>query len=203
MSKRIVGREEDLRHCRRLHEVKMSWNWHCHPFLSHDVLGLRSSRHDPEDPVADLERTSHVGPECIDLAGVFQPRDIRRHSRRRRVVPARLQQVGPVQSAGMNADAHLVSLRLHSRNLAHFQHLRTANSRDDDCVHGKCEASTGDLVLRPSTTPRSVTLKDHFNEPDRATRATSTRNLQKTWIEYHHWPASYSMIGPRQTSPSS
>ena len=112
---RIMGRDKRLGDRRGLHEVEVRRDRHRHPLVGHDILGLPSAGHDPEDAVARLERADHVRPERIDLAGIFQPRDIGRCTGRRGIMAPALHQVGPVQAAGPHPHAHLVASGLGCR----------------------------------------------------------------------------------------
>ena len=82
---------------------------HGHSLMRHQVLGLCSPGHDPEDTIANLERPAHVRPKRVDLARVLQTGNVRGDPRGRRVKPAGLQQVGSVHAAGSHAHANLVS----------------------------------------------------------------------------------------------
>ena len=110
----IVCGQEDLGNRRRRHEVEVSRDRHGHSLMRHQVLGLCSPGHDPEDTIANLERPDHVRPKRVDLARVLQTGNVRGNPRGRRVKPAGLQQVGSVHAAGSHAHANLVSPRLGS-----------------------------------------------------------------------------------------
>ena len=119
----VMRGQKRLGHRRGLLEVKAGWNGYDHTFVRDQELGLAAPGHDAHHAITDLERSGHVGPEGVDLARVLQPGDVRGHSRRRGIEPARLHQVRPVQPAGMHPNPDLLSPRLGGRNVADLEDL--------------------------------------------------------------------------------
>lgn len=86
--------------------------------IHHHLLGHATTGQQRADALADLPRAT--GPHFSDHSGAFQAEDIA-SSRRRRIVPGPLQQIGTVQSRSSHANANLAHIAGGGRPLTPFQ----------------------------------------------------------------------------------
>ena len=141
---RVLGGDERLGHGRRRFEIEVARDRHGHPLGTDDVLGEATPADDPENTVANPERTGCVGAEGVHLPGKLQPGDVGGNARRGRIMSLRLKNVRPVQPAGVDPDANPVTSRLGRRDFANLQRAEVARTGDDDGPHRRILSATKD-----------------------------------------------------------
>jgi hypothetical protein len=132
-----MGGEEHLRDRRGLNEIEVGRNRHRHSLMRNHKLSLAPSSEDSKDSIANFVTACDARPQLVNFTGIFEPRNIRWSSCRRRILSTRLQQVGPIQPASPHANPDLIALRFRCWNITNIQDLRPADPGNDNRFHGR------------------------------------------------------------------
>jgi hypothetical protein len=109
--------------------------------------------HDPVTHFPSGDSWSHR----LHFAGVLETRDIRGPARRRRVLPAPLDQIGSVEPRGVDANPDVIGPNLGLGYLADGDDLGTTGAFIDHCAHvGYWLLAIGYWLFDRRTIPRSI-----------------------------------------------
>ena len=111
----------------------------------HAELGISAAGDERADAVADVP-VGHVGADRVDRAGDLEPGNVRRAGRRR-VLPAPLHHVGPIDAGRGHPDQHLARARRRPRTFDRNEHLGSAGLANLDGNHGRFIESAH-LIIR-------------------------------------------------------
>jgi hypothetical protein len=131
---RVIGREECLGDRRGLSELELNRHRKDFVLVRHDIFRVSSAADQPHHPVADVPAAG-IGPQCLDLAGIFQPRNIGRRSRRSRIMATPLIDIGAVEPRGLDPHPHLVEPGLRGRDIPQLDDFVTTGAGVDDSSH--------------------------------------------------------------------
>jgi DNA polymerase IV len=122
----IVGGQKCLGNCRRLRVRQSRRNRQDLVLMHHHHFGLGAPSHQTHDPVAHLP-SGDTRPHRLDLTGILEARNVGRPPMGRRVVPATLNQVGPVQPSRVDPHPDVV-----------LPYLRLGHLADGDDLGAPC-----------------------------------------------------------------
>src|SRR5688572_5796319 len=94
-----------------------------------DVFRVRSTANNPHHMIADLPARD-ARTHRLDFTSVFETRDVCRPSRWRRIHPATLHQIGPIDSGRTHTHADVIWTSFGSRGVAELKNFRTARPRN-------------------------------------------------------------------------
>ena len=109
----IVCSHEDLRDRCRLNKIQIIGNFHQHPLMRQNILGLPTTTCNAHHTLPRFPGM-HQWSDCIDFTSEFQARSIGRRTRRGRIMSRTLRQIGTLTPRGQSSEINVytpVSLR--------------------------------------------------------------------------------------------
>jgi hypothetical protein len=130
---RVERGHEDFRHRARVGERHPVRDRHQIARVQHDRLGVAAAAHDPHHALPDLSLGAL--PERFDRPAELESGDVLRPARRRRILPAALDEIGAVEPRRGDPDADFALPRSGERDLGELEDFRSARLADDDRAH--------------------------------------------------------------------
>jgi hypothetical protein len=155
---RVVRGDERFRHGARLHPIKHRRNTGKITPGHDDKLCLCAAAGDSKNAITNFPGADRIA-DRLHFAGKFHTRDVLRITRRRGIMSATLQDIGPVQSRCMDTDANAISHRRRwVLDLLHTESVDAAMRCDDDCTHQSRYSSRASIQTNDRIAPPLFTL---------------------------------------------
>src|ERR1700680_2894714 len=131
---RVVCGEKDFRNRGGIFPRQRLWNRYRFALVRAQVFRVTAAADDSHHPVADFPKGRRLS-DGIDLARVFHPRHIGRHTRGNGIIPLSLHEIRAIERRRSYAHTNLPNTRLRLRPLLNLEHLRPAWPRNNDSLH--------------------------------------------------------------------